>query len=313
LTPVEDRMSKPYPLCLPVHHARLRVSRACYILRERSVRHPLLTGVLFAIAFSWGCGGSESVVAPSDVPDQEVTPPTPPPGMTQVTERFWNQNGEDNWGTGAGANRYVTDNTAPIDAPTVLEMPFGPCASCGSSGLGNRVAKNWGGQGLATGREVWVEHTLKYSANWASNPTANKIWYLDLGNFRPLFLATRPVDSNNQYSAMRLAMALQGQDNRACGHKSAGIWFRPNAEIVRGQWHTIQVYLRTNDPGVCNAVAKIWLDGNLVVDQSNFVFVDPGVSNLWTKINFDPVYGGGPAPIPALQTLRTAYMKVLVK
>jgi hypothetical protein len=58
---------------------------------------------------------------------------------------------------------------------------------------------------------------------------------------------------------------------------------------------------------------KIWVDGNLVVDATNFIFVEPGVSNEWWALNFDPVYGGGPAPIPAEQTLRTAYMSAHVR
>jgi hypothetical protein len=238
--------------------------------------------------------------------------------MTIVTERFWNQNGEDNWGTNSGgANRYVSDPSAPVDAPTVLEMPFGPCASCGSSGLGNKVVKNWVNKGLPSGREVWIEHVFKYSANWASNPAANKIYYPTVRNKpnHPTFIGTRPTTVQPD-APLRIALSLGGQDNTACGHAHKSIWFNgrlPEAEIPRGQWVNVTTYLRTNDHGVCNAVVKVWVNNVQVIDATNFIFVEPGVSNEWWALNFDPVYGGGPAPIPAEQTLRTAYLMAMIK
>lgn len=317
----DDTATSPYTFTAP----RLTAARRLLVAIERWDRRgatPIYIGddTLGIVDIPAGGVPPDTLLPPP--PDTLPPPPSGwdiPTDAVKVTERGFNVNGGDNWSTNAGgANRYVSDPSAPIDPDIVLEMPFGPCASCGSSGLGNKVVKNWVNRdGLPSGREVWIEHVLKYSANWASNPAANKIYYPTVRNKanHPTFIGTRPTTVQPD-APLRIALSLGGQDNTACGHAHKSIWFNgamPGAEIKRGQWHTVRTYLRTNDHGVCNAVVKIWVDGHLVVNATNFIFVEPGVSNEWWALNFDPVYGGGPAPIPAEQTLRTAYMSAHVR
>lgn len=247
-------------------------------------------------------------------PQDAFSWPNPPPGMSRATERFWNHRGEDGWGPGGGSNRYVSDPAAPVDAPTVLEMPFGPCNDCGSSSMGNQVVKRFD----VSGGELWIESWHKWSANWALNPSqSSKLMYIfDVGQINsPTYLVARSTNSD-PYAPMRIALSLQGQDNTDCGlRESHTVWSNSAGALPRDQWIRLTTYLRHNSPGQCDAAVQVWVNGRLAIDAAGFRFRDPTYEGrlAWAGINFNPVWGGGRADLPGEQTLRTAYLVALTR
>ncbi len=174
---------------------------------------------------------------------------------------------------------------------------------------------------------------FKYSGNWYGNSSlVNKYVYLSGGGMpaAPAMLHVYGAATN----PLTFRISLQGQDSRPCGYAGiSGQQFfpSPRREIVRGRWYRFDVYMRLNtyNPSAetCDGVLKVWLDGELVIDRSDVHYLNsivdgagsgagPRISSsewFWRGLNFAPVYGGGQNPIPARQSIRTAYMAAWVR
>ena len=60
-------------------------------------------------------------------------------------------------------------------------------------------------------------------------------------------------------------------------------------ELTRGAWHQLEAYFAVNAPGASDGVARVWLDGVLVVERSDIAW-DKGLANSseieWSGIHW---------------------------
>jgi hypothetical protein len=85
-------------------------------------------------------------------------------------------------------------------------------------------------------------------------------------------------------------------------------WRHTNGEAVKvvpGQWHTIQLRVVLNDPGVANGYAEAWLDGEFVSRAEGLLFRNNTASGRSIKINemyFVTFHGGNKSSDAPSQT-----------
>ena len=69
------------------------------------------------------------------------------------------------------------------------------------------------------------------------------------------------VEANNKQAA---SGQWVGFVQNASGHSESNLF-----TIGTGQWHTVEVRRRLNDPGVDNGIFQMWIDGRLISDHRN--------------------------------------------
>ncbi len=94
--------------------------------------------------------------------------------------------------------------------------------------------------------------------------------------------------------------------DQADGFGDIFVWHHGNGDpvhVVRGQWHTILLRVKLNDPGVPNGEVETWLDGAPVSLVTHLRFRDgsePGRRIRINEVYFNTFHGGrAPADAPA--------------
>ncbi len=59
-----------------------------------------------------------------------------------------------------------------------------------------------------------------------------------------------------------------------------------------GEWVDVDLEVRENDPGSRNGLARLWIDGRLVIEQTDIVFVREGEAEAETGLFFSTFFGG---------------------
>jgi hypothetical protein len=146
-------------------------------------------------------------------------------------------------------------------------------------------------------RELYVSVWMKLSSNWIGNQASiNKMFFVGVSGGNNQFIFEAYGAGSNRLTP---TLALQGvfdNDTRSQLH-------RPNltasAEIVRGQWHKIEVILRCNSaPNVPDGTMDLWVDGTPITSVRNVNFTkksDPSRPCSMNVLNWNPTYGGGGA------------------
>jgi Putative Ig domain len=62
--------------------------------------------------------------------------------------------------------------------------------------------------------------------------------------------------------------------------------------VQAGQWHQFEIYLKLNDMGSANGIWRWWLDGVLIGERTDMVFVTPALPSGFFGRDYDPVWGG---------------------
>jgi hypothetical protein len=99
-------------------------------------------------------------------------------------------------------------------------------------------------------------------------------------------------------SAVGAGMAPLEAQVRLQGVPDQRARIRPNvvggAQIVRGTWQHWELYLKLNDAGSANGIARLWIDGRLVTEASDVNYRGPGRADArWWIFHWSPTYGGG--------------------
>src|SRR5690606_29160596 len=80
------------------------------------------------------------------------------------------------------------------------------------------------------------------------------------------------------------------------------------ARMIRGQWHRVEILLRSNVPGQTNGEVSWWLDGTKIASYTNIGFISstnpvPGAVN-WQQVSWNPTWGAPIDVVPADQTMQ---------
>ncbi|HSG82104.1 MAG TPA: hypothetical protein VLC48_07635 [Gemmatimonadota bacterium] len=84
-------------------------------------------------------------------------------------------------------------------------------------------------------------------------------------------------------------------------------------KITRGEWHTIRLRVKLNDPGVANGQAEAWMDGQHVSLATGLLFRDASSAGRRIKINevYFNTFHGGRYPSDAPNQTQYAYFDEL--
>jgi hypothetical protein len=234
-----------------------------------------------------------------------------PPTQDQFVARSSNEIG---WINGGGITR-VTDGGA-----NALQIDF-PAGMMG----GGAPGKTW--TYSSTNPQNWPQHPkaiyqsfwYKLSPNFPVNLTANKILYSNIGGGNKIALELNgsadytlvggiPVFDQNHGTPYTTPiwpmLGLQGIVRVDATFSNANL--NPTEfgsdpvnwpQIVRDQWHHIEVLYVANTANAMDGTAKLWLDGRLVIDFTNRVQWST-TGDYWMWTSWWPVYGGG-GQVPA--------------
>jgi len=140
--------------------------------------------------------------------------------------------------------------------------------------------------------EMWIQYYFKYSSGYFWNPIANKQIYCFLNipsGYRNNFWIGCKPDGGNQ----KIILEMQGWE--VSDHLSFG------PTILDGRWYKLKGFFRVNTPGVYDGIARLWLNDQQILDDSNLAYRDGSQGGIgWGEVQICPVYGGmGGDPKPA--------------
>ena len=137
--------------------------------------------------------------------------------------------------------------------------------------------------------KVYTRLLIRNSANWSDGGnTGTKGFFFvtdsPLGHYTGLF----------SESGLGAFVGLQNSASPGLNRNMAG-----GATVPKGSWGDFEFVFIANTPGVSNGVARVWLNGSLVLDETDVLYFPSGWSNPgFSGFFMDPTYGGGEAPPP---------------
>lgn len=143
---------------------------------------------------------------------------------------------------------------------------------------------------------------MRVSSNWTDNGNAEtKFCFFD--QYRAF---EGDPNGNNHYvtlsevGAFKPGLKLQSlfTDNPPA---PSGPNFYASSSITKGDWHTVEWVIECNTPGLYNGVFRLWVDGNLLRNQSDIGYKNIGEPPTFSEYWCNPTYGGGTASPPADQ------------
>lgn len=172
------------------------------------------------------------------------------------------------WGMYHGQGMtLVSDPTAPVSPPNVLQWNYG---AGGSSGVG--VGKLYF-RPPATATAFYVAFSIWHDPNFEWNSISNKLFYLEPGN----------ILVQARHNAAYLSIYIGAFD----------VVYDPNGYVpttadFNGRWARIEIVVRRGTPGLI----QVWLNGQLVSTYTGDV-PNPGGFN---EISLDSTWGGATGP-----------------
>ena len=217
-----------------------------------------------------------------------------PPGLTVITDNAFNTKppyilpggGSYGWRTYTGSQNVniLSETTAPRSANPIVEGLFRAGGKGGSApfNVGIKFTKK---------TTVYFCVWQKLSTNFTNNGNTGTKW----GFLRTPYEGTDPQRVNHYFNlANRLGINLQ----------SAGATLNRNMyssyDMVNhaGVWHRIELLAVAYTKGNKDCIARIWVDGVKVLDQTDVQYFFPNQVPAFNGINWNPTYGGGHNPIP---------------
>jgi hypothetical protein len=197
------------------------------------------------------------------------------------------------WSATEGASRNLTileDPSAPSGDGMVAQMFF-PARM--KSGTGPGRATLYFPPDI---REAYIAVWMKLSPNWVGNQASiNKMYFVGVSGGNNQFIFEAYGSGNRKLVP---TLALQG----VLDNNKRSQLHRPNlavTEIVRGQWHKIEVILRCNSaPNAPDGSMDLWVDGVHTTSVRSVNFTKKSDQSRPCSINvlnWNPTYGGGGA------------------
>lgn len=247
-------------------------------------------------AMSGGVSGSSTLNVPGG--NSQVDLSRQPPGMTPLTDRPFDSqakslsdlSGAEGWAS--SESKYLStfsitsDPTAPRSPPSVAQLVY-PIGMPLNPNLSYSPVTAWLPTPKGTHR-MYVSIWLKISSNWRGhNSQANKLMEAFIADHPHCVLGL--VGSGN--APLRPSIALNGGPDRRHGEYLPGN-VAPAATFSRGQWHRLEMVIVANTPGVGNGQATWWMDGQLIGDYHDIMWVASGESDNWIQLELMPIWGG---------------------
>ena len=144
-------------------------------------------------------------------------------------------------------------------------------------------------------RSIYLRTQLKLSANWVQNPSnVLKIFELfsDEGEspivgIYGLGTNIRLMVANDNGHDPNYAGAFVGQTGRG-----VKVVQRPPDLFSLDRWHTVEVVIVSNTPGVSNGILKTWLDGRPQTDVSDVMWTSAGFKSEFVQFDINALWGG---------------------
>jgi hypothetical protein len=228
------------------------------------------------------------------------------------------------WVQGGTITQQI-DSAVPFTSKKVLQAFF-PSGFIGGSGpthtwtASSTNPQSWpGGTPSRSPLSLYLSFWYKISPNFPINLVANKITYEHLGDHPVTGVmlgasSDYPLDANGiahlvqngatQYTAaVYPVIAFQQVEIDGTHFDGVGtnqMWFSVAPEslklVKRGQWHHWEVLvIRESDGGHGDGTAKLWLDGNLIINWDHRIRFYPASTTppVWNWVEWATVYGGG--------------------
>ena len=208
-----------------------------------------------------------------------------PSGMTEIADlemTTWTPGGGWSHSEGDGVSSIISDATAPhspssvgrITYPVGLQSGSNPGRLTRSIPFANcvrvywcfyfRISANWDGDGSSTNKVIWT--------------------YAD--------------GQNDQFISMEgsgaedLILNLRLQNSHPGGRDDHLPNLGPTGEIVRGQWHLIELDMVMNTPGNQDGQFHAWIDGVKTHEYLDAGIIESGDTRQWTAVYWNPYWGG---------------------
>lgn len=267
--------------------------------------------VALALAATLGCAADSDVAGGAiDPPPLSEVPGVPcgnePTTFVRAVDSgfdvpfvAWPNHNDEGWnwnviGRSVLANhQIVTDGNAPLSRDNVVRLRF-------PQGLGGGDNSIWFGRGdlPANGGQIYMCTLMRIDPNWTNNGNAGtKVFFLrspywdgagKTNHFWGLWTLGDP----------RQMVPMTGTQFGAPGPETSR--FAPaSANIAGGAWRQVEVlWVAENPAGSTNGIARMWVDGQQVLNETNMRFFSPGQVPRWTGVEAVPTYGGGSNPVP---------------
>ncbi len=264
-------------------------------------------GSTVVTASSGGVNGSATLTVPGG--NSQVDLSRQPANMTPLTDRPFDSQAKslsdvaDAEGWASSESKYlstyssVSDPTAPRSPSSVALLVY-PVGMPRNPNLSYSPVTAWIPTPSGTHR-MYVSIWLKISANWRGhNSQANKLMEAFIADHPHCVLGL--VGSGN--APLRPSIALNGGPDSRKGEYLPGN-VAPTATFSRGTWHRLEMVISANTPGVGDGQATWWMDGQLIGDYHNVMWVGAGESDHWIQLELMPIWGGRNDQLIATQYL----------
>ena len=204
-----------------------------------------------------------------------------PTGYVRIADQPFNSLTADGWRIESSNPTLTTDATAPISPSGIVRATY-------SAGFGSGSAP-WAVERALSTRptSLYYRFAVKHSANFQGQGSAtNKLGFVWIDGGPDFFVSAEGTGSGNLVVTAR----IQGTgDSREYLRPNQG----PSGVIARGSWHTVEVELISNTPGVSNGTVRVWLDNVRIIEYTDVRFSGAGETNYWEVISLYPIWGGG--------------------
>lgn len=130
--------------------------------------------------------------------------------------------------------------------------------------------------------EFWIEYYFKYSSNYSWHGVDNKQTYYIIGS-----------DKNTNFyisitGDLHISIVTQTfSTNRFFPNTGT------NPTIEKNRWYKVTLHSVINSPGSLNGIAQLWLDDQLIINNSNVGYRSSSQSSMaFSEADISPVYGG---------------------
>ena len=148
-------------------------------------------------------------------------------------------------------------------------------------------------------KDMWVSFNVKVSANWEWHQVVQKLAYFSCGD--------PDLEYTNHYIGIHGYVPTGGTnwDTRAVGfalqyknYPEPELFWGGNPSILtKNVWHRVELHAKVNTAGVHNGIGQIWLDGQLLIDANNLMWMDAGDTGGFYNFLLTPIFGGYGDPV----------------
>lgn len=195
----------------------------------------------------------------------------------------------------SGMFENASNPSAPVSGPGVGRSLFTGETSDGAQW---RVAAAQGGQkrrvyvrsmfalsspyAVSTGRETYLQMTQRLVGGGTTGQTT-----LDIAK------AMAPTTEGEALAVpLRFSVGVQTPNGPSYVQTSG-------PELTRGTWHQIEAFFVANTPDVADGVARVWLDGALVVERTSVNWALVSGDIYWSEVNLIDLRVQSSLPFPA--------------